>query len=52
MSFEIRDLDAPSGAEILSLNLTGMPDGAELSRSRQALAERGVPVGPRAVAAV
>ncbi|WP_088348475.1 MULTISPECIES: TauD/TfdA family dioxygenase [Rhodomicrobium] len=42
MSFEIRNLDAPLGAEILGLDLSEVPHEAELGHIRQALAERGV----------
>jgi taurine dioxygenase len=42
MSFEIRELDAPLGAEILGLDLSEQPREAELGHIREALAERGV----------
>lgn len=42
MSFEIRNLEAPLGAEILGLDLSNTPDEAEIGHIRQALAERGV----------
>jgi taurine dioxygenase len=42
MSFEIRNLDAPLGAEILGLDLSDAPDEVEIGHIRQALAERGV----------
>jgi taurine dioxygenase len=42
MSFEIRNLDAPLGAEILGLDLSDTVHEAELGHIRQALAERGV----------
>lgn len=42
MRFEIRNFDAPLGAEILGLELAGDVSQAELERIRQALAERGV----------
>jgi taurine dioxygenase len=42
MSFEIRYLDAPLGAEILGLDLSEPVDDTELGRIWQTLAERGV----------
>jgi taurine dioxygenase len=42
MSFEIRHLDAPLGAEILGLDLSEPVDDTELGHIRQTLAERGV----------
>jgi taurine dioxygenase len=42
MSFEIRDLDAPLGAEILGLDLSEPPREPELGHIREALAGRGV----------
>lgn len=42
MGFEIRNLDAPLGAEVLGLDLSEPLLAAELDHIRQALAERGV----------
>jgi taurine dioxygenase len=42
MSFEIRNLDAPLGAEILGLDLAQGASEADVVRIRNALAERGV----------
>jgi taurine dioxygenase len=42
MSFEIRNLDAPLGAEILGLDLSQGASPADIARIRAALADRGV----------
>ena len=42
MGFEIRNLDAPLGAEVLGLDLSEPLRAAEIDHIRQALAERGV----------
>ena len=42
MSFEIRNLDAPLGAEILGLDLSNGAEPADIARIKAALADRGV----------
>jgi taurine dioxygenase len=42
MSFEIRNLDAPLGAEILGLDLSRGAEAGDVARIRAALADRGV----------